>query len=148
MVFLLGVRGGQSAAAQVPSAVISAPATAVPKPQSNKICCWSCRYGATSRYWACTSLKSEITYARAMAVASGLLRPSTLPRSCAGLKRPDQLPFVWEQWSVSWTDMPLRHRQSGLVRLVQPMLFHVRLVARTVLTTHVSHCHKHGVTTL
>ncbi len=51
-----------------------------------------------------------------MAVASGLLRASALPRSCAKLKRPDQLQQVPEQWSISWTDMPAMHKETGLVR--------------------------------
>ena len=54
--------------------------------------------------------------ARAIAVASGLLRASSLPRSCAGLKRPEQLPQLFDSWQISWTDSPLRHKKSGLIR--------------------------------
>ena len=74
------------------------------------------RYQSQSRWYACSSLRSDIDDARAMAVASGLLRASALPRGCAGLKRPEQLRQLPEQWSISWTDMPLQHRKSGLVR--------------------------------
>lgn len=78
--------------------------------------CSCCRYDSHSRYWACFRLRGDIDDARAMAVASGLLPASALPRNCAGLKRPEQLQYVPEKWTVSWTDMPLRHKKSGLVR--------------------------------
>lgn len=77
---------------------------------------WCCRYDSTSRYHACLRLRGDIDDAREMAVASGLLRTSALPRSCAGLKRPEQLLQMPEQWSISWTDTPLQDRKSGLIR--------------------------------
>lgn len=74
------------------------------------------RLESHSRFWACSQMKSEYDDARVMAVASGLLRASALPRSCAGLKRPEQLPQLPDEWQISWTDMPMRHKKSGLIR--------------------------------
>lgn len=75
-----------------------------------------CRHEGQSRYIACSQLRGDMDDARAMAVASGMLRASALPSSCAHLKRPEQLQPLVEQWSISWSDMPLRHRKSGLIR--------------------------------
>jgi hypothetical protein len=74
------------------------------------------RLDGQTRYIACSQLRGDIDDARAMAVASGMLRASALPRSCAHLKKPEQLQPLVEEWSISWTDMPMRHRKSGLVR--------------------------------
>jgi antirestriction protein len=75
-----------------------------------------CRHEGESRYIACQQLRGDIDDARAMAVASGMLRASALPPSCAHLKKPEQLQLSAEEWSISWTGMPMRHKQSGLVR--------------------------------
>jgi len=82
------------------------------------VCLLDFRFESQSRFWASTQLKGEIEDARALAVASGLVRASDLPPGCARLKQPRQLPQLPEEWQISWTDTPMRHKQTGLIRWV------------------------------
>eukprot|EP00878_Enallax_costatus_P035971 GHUV01040237.1.p1 GENE.GHUV01040237.1~~GHUV01040237.1.p1 ORF type:complete len:690 (+),score=95.53 GHUV01040237.1:319-2388(+) len=69
-----------------------------------------------SRHIACTKIKEDVKNARALAVATGLLKPETLPACCKDLVRIEDLPRGFESWTISWTDTPLRHKQTGLNR--------------------------------
>jgi Tfp pilus assembly protein FimT len=61
-------------------------------------------------------LKKDIESARGLAVARGIITPAQLAASCRTLKRPDQLPTNMDQWSISWTDTPMRHKRTGLIK--------------------------------
>eukprot|EP00878_Enallax_costatus_P023170 GHUV01024634.1.p1 GENE.GHUV01024634.1~~GHUV01024634.1.p1 ORF type:complete len:320 (+),score=51.49 GHUV01024634.1:1096-2055(+) len=74
----------------------------------------------TSRAEACLQLKGDIEDMRAIAVATGLIPPSRLPSSCRGLKQLQEIPIGVDHWSLSWTDMPLRHPGTGLIRPAKP----------------------------
>jgi wyosine [tRNA(Phe)-imidazoG37] synthetase (radical SAM superfamily) len=65
---------------------------------------------------ACMQLKKDIESARGLAVATGIITPAQLPASCRNLKRPDQVHTNLDQWSMSWTDLPMRHKRTGLIK--------------------------------
>lgn len=73
------------------------------------------RFSSHSRFWA-TQMKRDIDDTFAFAVATNMLRASALPRSCASLMQPQQLPVLPTEWQISWTDTPMRHRKTGLAR--------------------------------
>jgi hypothetical protein len=68
---------------------------------------------------ACMQLKSQLDDAHALAVAAGLVPAASLPASCSQLMRVQELPRNGDIWITSWTDTPLRHRQTGLIRYVE-----------------------------
>jgi hypothetical protein len=63
-------------------------------------------------------LKEQLDDARALAVAAGVVSAASLPASCSQLRRVQDLPRSGDIWITSWTDTPLRHRQTGLIRFV------------------------------
>jgi hypothetical protein len=53
-----------------------------------------------------------------LAVATRVITPAQLPPSCSRLKRPDQLMDKFESWTISWSDTPMKHKRTGLIRFV------------------------------
>eukprot|EP00878_Enallax_costatus_P024712 GHUV01026392.1.p2 GENE.GHUV01026392.1~~GHUV01026392.1.p2 ORF type:complete len:203 (+),score=37.86 GHUV01026392.1:1679-2287(+) len=100
------------------AALTSAPPVAAVVLLQQQWFCYSCcaKLLQTSRAEACLQLKGDIEDMRAIAVATGLIPPSRLPSSCRGLKQLQEIPIGVDHWSLSWTDMPLRHPGTGLIR--------------------------------
>ncbi|KAF6250689.1 hypothetical protein COO60DRAFT_1646284 [Scenedesmus sp. NREL 46B-D3] len=74
------------------------------------------KHEGESRVVTCMQLQDELDDARAPAVAAGRVSSAWLPPSCSQLKRVQDLPCRGDHWSISWSDTPLLHKQTGLIR--------------------------------